>query len=248
MSPLKYVENQQHHTRVVRFQFRQQKIIKMGRKKLTKLCTECENECERKQFARSMWEKEEEETGEQRLCRHCQFDLKKKKEQLALLALSNGANSSSAAVSGILLPIDFSLLSESFLSSPTGAPAGTSLAQPLEEEELLEPELFEGVDLDHVFEDGEDDDREKRSVRAKRRRAKMNSLFSALAMDVGLSEFADRARVLEKTREVLRDLREAKKLRTETSSTTKPIVSILDVISEHLLTAKDDIITHSPCA
>jgi hypothetical protein len=128
-------------------------------------------------------------------------------------------------------------------------------------------DMFEGFDLDEMFLDEENDEesgatgssvygdpadrKEKRSVRAKRRRTKMNFLFNALAADVGLPAFADRAKVLEKTREVLRDLREAKAakvLNKEFSKVTKPIISILDVANSHLSLVKDEIVTHSPCA
>jgi hypothetical protein len=140
------------------------------------------------------------------------------------------------------------------VSTTAPAPAVVSPPSPLylNDEYDEENDMFEGVDLDHVL-GGEEELKEKRSARAKRRRAKMNTLFNSLASDVGLPPFADRARVLERTREVLRELRDAKKMKMDVSMSMppppiKPVVSILDVVSEHLYSAKNEIVTHSPCA
>jgi len=285
----------------------------MGRKRLTKECTQCKSHCERKQFSRSMWEKEETDGMVcERVCRQCHFEIKKTREQATLLlttgsvtSMTTESNKPAAVVFGsataaaaavvppighisVHLPPHMDLFGDSFLVSPVLAPttltpqlalasasashaagpmggarprhnstASSQLAPLNLDDEDFDQEFFEGAELDGMFHQGTGDEREKRSVRAKRRRAKMNALFSALASDVGLSVFADRARVLERTRELIRELRDAKESREVKKlkvsepvlpMATKPILSILDVVSEHLHNAKDEMVTHSHCA
>ena len=100
-------------------------------------------------------------------------------------------------------------------------------------------------------EDGPEDEKEKRSYRAKRRRARMNLLFESLAADLGLPILTDRAIVLEKTRETLQLLRQeltTKKLRTmEVPALHKPLLSISDVAASHFRRSEQQSITYPPC-
>jgi len=212
----------------------------MGRKRLTKQCSKCLQQCERKQFPRSMWEKDDEsEFVAERLCRNCMHETKQTKERQTLAGVSTMDEKAIITFSPSQLPI---LASDLFSNPENGL-------IPLEEDDFdVEGDLLDS--LDNVLEGP--DEKGRRSMRAKRRRAKMNFLFSSLAEDVGLPAFSDRARVLEKTREVIRELREAresKKMKLDLlRSVERPLVSIKDVVSSHLLSAQADIVTHSPLA
>ena len=261
----------------------------MGRKRLTKVCTNCKQECERKQFSRSMWEKEEHDPAPtsvfaevgvsltfERVCRKCHVEIKNFKERDTFVPAAVTSPSAAAVVVpnrpaalSSVSQSDLAFLMDPFMASPMisstqvgagAAVSGTAVTTvpPSPPSPFMLPtaeydqdaDLFEGVDLDNVLGQGEDM-KEKRSARAKKRRAKMNSLFNLLAADIGLPVFADRARVLERTREVLRELRDSKKQKLDMSApavTVKPVVSIIDVASEHLRSQSEEVVTYSPCA
>lgn len=272
--------------------------MKMGRKRLTKPCTRCLRECERKQFSRSMWEKDEDDsdlhfppdvlsvsTVVERFCRVCQFEVKQEKERAALgpAALVQTEKSKSVdlslthththPVASPAMPLvnaekhvlvrkrlhSDASLAASTLTFPNVAeshPAFTfenNLFSPMHEEPMLR-DINQTDDFDlGDFPEGDEDDetlsKEKRSLRAKRRRATMNSLFNALAMDVGLPIYADRAKVLERTREVIRELRELKsKSKSVHPSNVTPLVTMSDVLRDHLMQERMEGFSYSPIA
>lgn len=104
------------------------------------------------------------------------------------------------------------------------------------------------VDLDLFLKGGiepaafgeEGEEKEKRSLRAKKRRAKMNLLYEALGREVGLPEMSDRALILQNTHQLIQDLKRQKEMSSvkkgldqASSMPVNPVLSMADVAREH---------------
>lgn len=216
----------------------------MGRKRLTKQCTQCMQEHERKDFLRSEWEKDVNTMN--RLCRACDLQVKKSKEAAVLL-------------SPLMMPALPSAMIDSvdlfFPEIPLAPTTTTTTANNDEDDDDEDFKQFEDLfafadDLDNNAVSQQQPTKEQtRSLQAKRRRAKLNSLFSCLAEEVGLSAQADRVTILEESRNLIAELRAQKKQRLleedfSMTPTFKPMVSIADLSVEADLQA----ITHSALA
>lgn len=203
----------------------------MGRKRLTKGCTGCSEQHERKEFLRSEWEKDGD--APVRLCRTCDLKAKKHREAEVLMT-------------PMLLPQALPPAFPMLLMGDLFAPPALLLQQPLQYAQHQYPQLhFQQHQFQQQQQQQQDDDDEEdgemghfaemfglqgddgsssssgtsatmsatstagnkeqtRSLQAKRRRARLNALFSSLAEELGISAQSDRITILEQTRDRLR--------------------------------------------
>ncbi|KAH9259968.1 hypothetical protein BASA81_001728 [Batrachochytrium salamandrivorans] len=180
----------------------------MGRKRLTKGCTACSEQHERKEFLRSEWEKDCDAAV--RLCRTCDFKAKKHREAEVLMT---------PMLFPQAMPPTTPMLLMGDLFSP---PASLALQQPHQQDD--EEDDGEMGHFDEMFALPGDmsyssmamttmamtagvmagNKEQTRSLQAKRRRARLNALFSSLAEELGISAQSDRITILEQTRDRLR--------------------------------------------